>query len=228
LPRAKRKNAPKEEPGIKAQIVKVATRLFALHGYSATSLQAIVDEVGIRKPSLLYHFSSKEVLREAVIQEMLAQWHARLPRIMKAAAVGGDSIDALFGEVREYFNEDPNRARLLLREAVNRPDAIRSRLADDFGPWMSLLSKAIADGQRAGSVRADLDPQAWLVQILIMVISTYATGSVWATTFPDGAEGSFDRQISEIVRMAKTSLFPDRPKAPRNPGSAGQENPKNG
>jgi len=168
-----------------------------------------VDEVGIRKPSLLYHFPSKEVLREAVMQEMLQQWQNRLPRIMKAAAAGSDNFDALFAEVTEYFSEDPNRARLLLREAVNRPDHIRKRLGQDFGPWMSLLSNAIEGGRKAQTVRDDVDPEAWLVEMLIMVIGTYATGSVWATAFPEKKGGGFNRQMSEIVRMARISLFPD-------------------
>lgn len=43
-------------------ILEVAIRLFARKGYHATSIQEIVDELGIAKGSLYFHFKSKEDL----------------------------------------------------------------------------------------------------------------------------------------------------------------------
>ena len=44
------------------RILSEAMHLAASRGFEATSIQAIADAVGIRKQSLLYHFSSKEIL----------------------------------------------------------------------------------------------------------------------------------------------------------------------
>ena len=41
---------------VRSEIPYTATRLFAAKGFDGTSLEATAEAVGVRKPSLLYHF----------------------------------------------------------------------------------------------------------------------------------------------------------------------------
>jgi TetR/AcrR family transcriptional regulator, cholesterol catabolism regulator len=51
--------------------MKVAADLFAARAYEETSMEAIAQQVGIRKASLYYYFSSKDDLLTKMHQERL-------------------------------------------------------------------------------------------------------------------------------------------------------------
>ncbi|WP_433938668.1 TetR/AcrR family transcriptional regulator [Paenibacillus lautus] len=56
------------------QIVEAAIGLFAAHGIEKTSLAMIAGEVGITKPSIYYHFASKDELVERVFEYMFSDY----------------------------------------------------------------------------------------------------------------------------------------------------------
>ncbi len=191
---------------VRAQILQAATRLFAAQGVGATSLSAIADEVGIRKPSLLYHFPSKDALHQSVLDNLLSHFHDTLPRLLQAAA-REDRFDAILDETVRFFAADPDRARLLLREVLDRPDAMRERLAVAVQPWMTTIAANIGKGQEHGDLRADADPEAYLLSVIHLVVGGIATAETLGVLLHDDGSKKSDRVVNEIVRVAKSSLF---------------------
>ena len=53
------------------RIQDVARDLFARQGVQRTSLQDIADKLGITKPALYYHFSSREDLVRSIVQPLI-------------------------------------------------------------------------------------------------------------------------------------------------------------
>ena len=192
----------------KQRILTIATRRFARDGYSGTSLQGIADEVGMRKPSVLYHFSSKEVLREAVITDLLERWQTRLPDVLAKAGSGDDRFTSLFEEVSAFFQSDPSRALLVMREVVDRPRETRERLGAAIRPWLELLKGIIEEGQKTGRVRTDVDPEAYLVQCIVMIVGSVVGAELGSEVFGGLSRSDWGkRQRHEARRIAKQSFF---------------------
>lgn len=62
-------------------ILRAAGRLFAQHGYAATSTTDIADAVGLTQPAIFYYFDSKEDLFAELANEALDEPLAELERI---------------------------------------------------------------------------------------------------------------------------------------------------
>lgn len=194
-----------------------ATRRFAAHGFDGASLTQIAEAVGVRKASLLYHFSSKEALRQAVLDRVLRRWRKRVPRLLKAATSGQGQFEAVVGELVGFFAADPDRARLLLREALDRPAEMRELVEDHVRPWVGTVCDHIEAGQKAGRVHGELDPEAYVAQLINMVIGSVATfASVGALIDDDDDQRRAQRHLDELQRIARSSLF-------RSPRPTGDE-----
>jgi AcrR family transcriptional regulator len=68
------------------QILETAQRLFAEHGYDATSLQMIADEMGLTKAAVYYHFRAKSDILHAAMMPGIQRLRALLD---EAAAIRG-------------------------------------------------------------------------------------------------------------------------------------------
>lgn len=183
------------------QILAAATRLLAARGYDGTSLQDVADAVGIRKQSLLYHVGSKEELRRRVLDALLSRWNDVLPRLLMAATSGEGQFDAVVAETIRFFAEDADRARLLLREILDRPDDVQGMIDTHIAPWIEVVCGYIRKGMERDEIPADADPQAYVLAVIHLILTAVATADCF------GRVASRDRRIAELVRMTKTSLF---------------------
>jgi TetR/AcrR family transcriptional regulator len=198
------------ENDVRSATITAATRLFAAHGFEGTALQDIANAVGVSKPAVLHHFPSKEHIRQAVLDGILAHWNKTLPRLLLAAAAGSDRFDAVFGELYRFFAADPDRARLMLREALDRPADLRKLLRGPVRPWLSAVAGYARAGRESGRHHIDVDEEAYVLHILQLVVTATACASVTSTVLESESGIRYPR---ELARIARTSLFPPAPRA---------------
>jgi AcrR family transcriptional regulator len=95
------------------QLLDVAERLFASHGYGSTSIERIAREAGVTRPVIYEHFGSKDGIYLACLRRARAQLDAMLA---SAVAEASDSRERLERGADAYFSfveSDPARWRVL-------------------------------------------------------------------------------------------------------------------
>jgi len=215
--------ASSPEQDVRAATVAAATRLFATRGFDGTALQDIADAVGVTKPAVLHHFRSKEHVRQAVLETILAHWKEALPRLLLAATASEDRFDAVFGELHRFFAADPDRARLVMREVLDRPGEMRKLLRGAVRPWLDAVAGYIRAGQQGGRHYADADAEAYVVHVLQLVIAAAASAPVLGAALGEGARARYD---AELARIARASLFsPDSEERTRSGRAARKPKP---
>jgi AcrR family transcriptional regulator len=117
----------------KEHILEVARRRFAEHGYAGTSLNEIADEVGIRRPSLLHHYPSKEALYRAVLMDSFAGWITLVDEAILGSRQGWPQVERMLRVRWEALEGGPilrDELNVLLKPLFERGAAFLEREMD--------------------------------------------------------------------------------------------------
>ncbi len=159
-------NATATAPSTADRVVGAAMVAFGGRGYDATSLDDLAAELGIRKQSILYHFSSKERLLDATVDTAVLELTEVLLRVVAKSEQGWARVDAM---VRGVFRLAMRRPELLglLREVTRMGSPARTRATDALEPLIEAATKWMAGEMDQGRVRRS-DPR-------LLAFSVYST-----------------------------------------------------
>jgi AcrR family transcriptional regulator len=189
-------------------IVAEAVRCFAENGYSGTSLNDIAAGVGIRRPSLLHHFPSKEALYGEVFERLLSEFLGEVEVAVTAEGRGWAKVESVLAASLRFFRDNPDYIRLMRREAIDGGSHLAIDLAAVLRP---LFDAAVAYLQRemdAGRLRVH-DPR----QVLITgygAILTYFSDAPFLRGLLDAdpmEEAMAEQRLAHVLTFFRSALL---------------------
>ena len=140
----------------------VTQSLIQSKGYNAISFNDIAEQVGIKKPSIVHHYSSKAALGEAVVQRYRKYYSSALAvylddksRSLKEAF---DFYCAPYLELGES-NEKICLCGALAGEFLALPESMQREVQDFFESHMQWLEQILVAGIESGDFQFDAKPR---------------------------------------------------------------------
>lgn len=165
---------PKHQPdreATRSRILRAAEAQFAERGHDAARLADIARDAGIRRPSLLYWFPSKQELYDAVISEVITELGTALrPLLTNENTAARPALAAQ--AAHHYFAARPSVARLLLRELLAAEGPGQALLLQRVSPLLSEVATSLAP---SGHTPAQLPVQRVLLTIVSDALVFHST-----------------------------------------------------
>lgn len=142
-----------EERTTRDLILQEAVSCFAERGYDGTSLNDIAAGVGIRRPSLLHHFPSKEALYGDVFEQIMSDWLERVAQAVAVPATGWEKVELVLRAGFALFEDHPDYVRLMRREALDGGVHLGIDLASVLKPLFEAAAEHLQAEMDAGVLR---------------------------------------------------------------------------
>jgi len=162
-----RKNNPQKTV---ESIIAVSAKLFMEKGYDKTSMQDIVDALGMSKGAIFHHFKSKEDILDAVMNESFEQAKAQIYDTfddMEGSDTRGKLENLLNGQV-----QDPRQSAqgTFLLSQIESPHLIVALMRQSVRS-AGVLAEGFMEGIADGSITTEFPLEC--AQILTLLLNTW-------------------------------------------------------
>ena len=193
------------------KIIKESKKYFNQHGYAATTLFELSQKLGMSRGNLTYHFKDKEVLLEAIANEMWTKIETERSKSRQFP-----SFENLHNEVQLYYKIQKAYAFIFLDSHLLNHPLIKKQFREITRQTINDNKAAIAFSVKMGNMKPEVVPGTyhniafiswmltfyWLSQQIIRGEKTNEDGEkmIWSILIPhftEKGEASFKSFFGE-------------------------------
>lgn len=169
----------------RTRVLDRAVTLINRRGIRNTSIQDIIDDTGVKKGNLYFHFSSKDELGLSIIREARDRYFAYLSKSVRSADPLGMIDDVLRAVLEYHKGRDFVGGCIFGNTALEMADSgeeYAALIKEIFDRWADILAGFIREAKKRGDLPAGVKPASLARHIIaslegsIMLARLYKRG----------------------------------------------------
>lgn len=202
---------PRDGTITRDKLLDAAQALVLKHGFSATSVDKVIEAAGVTKGSFFYHFPTKDALALALVERWAAADMTTLEsNLARATELSRDPVQRilifvglLVEQLDDFGLDDPGCLyATYCYEAQLFGDEIHKVIKDAIATWDTRLLPLYEDAARAAGLPADFDPRP-----VVTLLTTVVEGA-FVLTRTQGDRGLMAGQLREYRRYLELLFAP--------------------
>lgn len=158
---------------VKSELIKHSIKLFVEKGYSATSIQDIVDTVGVTKGSFYYHFKSKEALLMHIQSFYIDDLVKRQKTIIETEKNAREKLLKVVELLIHDIEKQGAAGRVYFREIRHLTAENAAAIREKRAQFRDNIENIVKEGIENGEFRPHLQPKIMTFAILGMTNWSY-------------------------------------------------------
>ncbi len=182
--RGKRKGGGGERGGAdkRERILRAAIRVFARKGFYATRVSEIAKAAGVADGTIYLYFKNKDDVLVSIFEDRMG----KLIAVLREEAARAESTEERVRRIIELqlglLEGQRDLAEVVTVNLRQSSRLLKEYAAPLFTEYLEVLSNVIADGQREGTLREDINPRI-VARALFGALDGIAL--TWALAGPD-------------------------------------------
>ena len=184
----------------RAFLLQVAAEMFAERGYVETTMAELIARSGLTKGAFYFHFSSKDQLALAVIEEKQRQWVDSVQAAISAESRAVDQFRAIPTALVCLHRDDPSAFSVsrLTRDLAHVPD-VTDTIRGHMRAWLGLLTDLISQAQADGDLLRTVDAGDLAAVLVAATDGLKDLGGL--IDAPSRARRAFERRMDTLVTL---------------------------
>jgi len=186
------KGCSKVNSGVRReQITQASLDIIASDGVKGLTTSAIAGRVGISGANLYRHFQNKDEILNSVVAKIGADLRQNLRAVHDAAPEDPLlKLKKLFRRHLEYTENNKGIPRLVFSEEMHITNVpLKEKLLRIINSYTKEISSLIRDGQEAGIIKQNMDPQALALTMVGLIQVTLLKWSLNGFSFSPVDQG---------------------------------------